>query len=73
MVAESQSDRLVFKSLEIFFEVFGRKGWLSIEREYTICKLIFKIVSVLSGLVLINFQGSFSAKYLFPNLAKSIK
>ena len=43
-----------------------------IERAAEICKEIFSMVDVLSSSVLISFQGSVSAKYLFPILARFI-
>ena len=45
---------------------------LKTDSENTICKHIFSTVSVLSKFILNNFQGSCSAKYLFPSLARSI-
>ena len=52
--------------------VKGKNGSNTIVRLAVICSAIFIIVLTRSPSVLINFQGSVSAKYLFPKRAKLI-
>ena len=61
--------------ISIFFSFWAvkvSKGSHRILNPAAICIAVNIIVSTLFGSILINFQGSWSAKYLFPNLARFI-
>src|ERR1035437_3894467 len=62
----------IFSKSNNFLEVKGKNGSPKMARLQVICKAIFIIVFTRSASVLINFQGSVSAKYLFPTRAKFI-
>ena len=70
--AWSHLGRLIFNSSANSKAFFGIKGSKTIAKLAVICNDIFIIVFTLSGFVFINFQGSVSAKYLFPALANFI-
>ena len=62
----------MFKRSNNFFEVKGKKGSAKMAKLQEICSATFMIVVTRCSSVLINFQGSVSAKYLLPSLATFI-
>src|SRR6266404_7086384 len=70
--AELHFNSLKFNKLNNFLLVKGIKGSQTIAKLAEICNEIFIMVRTRFSSLLINFQGSCSAKYLFPMRAKFI-
>ena len=64
------SGRLILRIALNFSALCGKKGSQIEERAAAICRAICIMVGTRSGASLMRFQGSSSARYLFPNLAR---
>ena len=62
----------IFRKSLNFDALNGINGSVKVDRSPAICKQIFNIVFTRASSVLINFQGSVSARYLFPKRARFI-